>query len=229
MVKQFPSIDTFLSSVDKNDSNSVRQACFGNFPLSKLQKKSTDDDSKNSSNTNLSSEKLIKEGSLKQNILNKEKNIMPCFHQEQKIQDQVSAPQVFPKIISFSSETSFQNKLFILLKWIAEAFPLTIHYFFQYKYPYIKDMIPVTSRELSRFSRCKFVYFMTRFEMIFKSIISRDDIFILLEFSFQHYKRPNMKTVIKNNLDAFYSIGFKSFFPPYQPFETMLKQIKEFD
>jgi hypothetical protein len=102
--------------VNKNDSNYVRQVRLGNFSLSKLHKESTDDDHKNSSCANLSYEKFIKEVSLKQNILNKEKIMKPCLRQELKIQDQVSAPQVFPKIISFSSETSNQNKLLILLK-----------------------------------------------------------------------------------------------------------------
>jgi hypothetical protein len=55
-----------------------------------------------------------------------------------------------------------------------------------------------------------------------------NDIFELLEYAFQMYAGVNMKYITKVNLEIFYTIGYKSFFPSYKPFEDILKEIKTF-
>jgi hypothetical protein len=37
-----------------------------------------------------------------------------------------------------------------------------------------------------------------------------------------------MKYITKVNLEMFYAVGYRSFFPSHKPFEDMIKEIKTF-
>jgi hypothetical protein len=121
-----------------------------------------------------------------------------------------------------------KNQLIQLLKWISGSFPLTIQYFFQSHHSFFKNIIPISKREIGRLTQQKLIQFIYSFQDAIKSIIETDDIRKLLEHTFKLYRKPNMKTIKKINLDTFYSVGYRSFFPSYEPFEIMLKEMKDY-
>jgi hypothetical protein len=120
-----------------------------------------------------------------------------------------------------------KNQFIQLLKWISGSFPLTVQYFFQLHHSFFKSLLPISKRELSRLTSDKLVYFIDFFQEAIKSIIKIEDIFTLLDYTFKSYCKPNMKNIIKINLDTFYSVGYRSFFPSHEPFENLLKEMKD--
>jgi hypothetical protein len=147
-------------------------------------------------------------------------------------QENVQTPKFHMSASSQSNvnpyDQSPQDKFIPLLKWLSEAFTSTVHYFFEHKYIYLNRILPFPKREVIRFSKRQLIDVIDQYKEHIKMVMKPDDIFKLLQHAFQFYKKPNMKTVQKINLDAFYSVGYRSFFPPYEPFEKELREMKKF-
>jgi hypothetical protein len=127
-----------------------------------------------------------------------------------------------------SNDQLLKKKFIPLLKWLSEAFASTVQYFFQYKYYCFKGALPFSKREIVRFTKKRLIETIEKHQEIIQKIINSEDIFKLLEHAFQFYKKPKMKTAQKINLETFYAVGYRSFPPPYDPFEEHLKEIKTF-
>lgn len=149
----------------------------------------------------------------------------PSLFKNDQIQN--SKEKLFKEQSSFVNNLQ-KNQLIQLLKWISGSFPLTAQYFFQLHHSYFNSIFPISKRELGRLRHEKLVQFIDSFQEAIKSIMKIEDIFTLLEFTFRSYKKSNMKNIRKINLETFYSVGFRSFFPSHEPFENMLKEMKEY-
>jgi uncharacterized FAD-dependent dehydrogenase len=74
----------------------------------------------------------------------------------------------------------------------------------------------------------KLIELIENFQNVILRVMAVNDVFQLLEYTFQSYIRVNMKYITKVNLEIFYTVGYKTFFPSYKPFEDILKEIKTF-
>jgi hypothetical protein len=103
---------------------------------------------------------------------------------------------------------------------------LTAHQFFYSRYSDFKNLIPFSKREIGRLKKEKLIEFIDNYHREISSVIHLNDIFQLLEYTFQSYKKVNMKYITKVNIEIFYNVGYKRFFLPHKPFEDILKEIK---
>jgi hypothetical protein len=99
--------------------------------------------------------------------------------------------------------------------------------FFQYQCSKLEKVIPITKRELARFSQKQLLEFIDIYQVQFRAIITIDDVQQLLMHAIQNFKNPNMKVMTKINLETLYFVGYLKFFPPSKQFEKMLKEIKK--